>query len=54
MQNPFLLAILPAILVGVLNGYYWGKHGYSRSIYTVYGILIGYVLFLKSFQYLLK
>ncbi len=53
MSNPFILAVLPAILTGFLNGYYWSKQGYNRVQYTVFGMFIAYALFMKLFKFLL-
>jgi len=39
MTNPFVLAIIPAVLAGVLNGLYWRKRGYTGwHLYYLGGI----------------
>lgn len=39
MTNPFVLAIIPAVLAGILNGLYWRKRGYTGwHLYYLGGI----------------
>lgn len=54
MRNPLILAIIPAIVLGFLNGYYWGKQGYNRVQYTILGMFIAYALLAKSLKILME
>lgn len=44
MTNPFVLAIIPAVLAGVLNGLYWRKRGYTGWHLYYLGAIAFYVI----------
>jgi hypothetical protein len=54
MKNPLLLAVVPALLIGLLNGYLLEKKGYNRCQYTFYGFLVSYIFLVKSIAYFLE
>lgn len=51
MNNPLLLAISPALIIGFLNGYFLGKKGYHRWQYTFLGFIVSYAFLVKSIAY---
>lgn len=53
-SNPFILAIIPALFLGFLNGYYWGTKGYRGWHLYYLGSIVAYVAILKFIQFLLK
>lgn len=53
MKDPLILAILPAIILGFINGYYWSKQGYNRFQYTFLGAIMFYAILAKAIQYLM-
>jgi hypothetical protein len=47
MKSALVIAILPAILIGYLNGLYWSKKGYNRPQYTILGMFAAYALIVR-------
>lgn len=48
MTSPFVLGIIPAIVLGIFNGLYWKKQGYSQRQYTILGMFIAYAFIVKA------
>lgn len=54
MKSVLLIAILPAILIGYLNGWYWSRQGHSRMQYTILGIFAAYALIVRITMFFLS
>ena len=42
MPKVFLYPILPAIIIGTINWYYWKNKGYTSKVQLILGIAIIY------------
>jgi len=51
MEKAFLLPIIPALIIGWINGAYWHKQGYNRYYYAILGALMAYALIFKAYGY---
>jgi hypothetical protein len=51
-MNPFLISLIPAIILGVLNGIYWRKQGYRGWHLFYFGIIVFYGLSMMVFKFL--
>lgn len=51
MKSVLLIAVIPAIIIGVINGFYWKKQGYSQLQYTILGAFIAYALLVKAIDF---
>lgn len=47
MKNALTIAILPAIIIGYLNGLFWSRKGYNRPQYTILGMFAAYALIVR-------
>jgi uncharacterized membrane protein len=50
MTHPLLLAIIPAVLAGILNGLYWRKRGYTGWHLYYLGAIAFYVICATAFK----
>ncbi len=51
LQNPLVLSIIPAIIIGLINGWYWRKQGYSMFTYSFYGSIVAFGFILTIVKY---
>lgn len=51
MKGALLIAVIPAIVIGIINGAYWKKQGYSQLQYTILGTFIAYALLVKAIDF---
>lgn len=53
-QNLYVIAILPGLVVGILNGLYWKKQGYDFFRYAFLGSIVAYIAILKTLDYFMN
>lgn len=50
-KHIYFTALLPGLVVGILNGWYWKKRGYNFYQYAFLGSIVAYIGIVKAVTY---